>query len=69
MDERSSATASVPDTLRTVVGVLAPLAARGVIVRRRRVVALLERVDADRHLVRGTLDPFHLRFTLAPSPR
>jgi cytochrome P450 len=47
------ATASVPDTLRAVASVLVPLVARGVIVRRQRAVALQERLDADRRLVRA----------------
>jgi cytochrome P450 len=44
-------TASVPETLRAVTTVLLPLVARGTILRRQRVVALGERVDADRRLV------------------
>ena len=63
------ATASVPDTLRAVAGVLLPLVARGVIVRRQRVVAPARvPIRRDRPLP-GTLDPFHLRFTLTPIPR
>ena len=58
-------TASVPDTLRAVVGVLLPLVARGVIVRRQRVVALLERLDADRRLV-GTLQRLRARYGPRP---
>jgi cytochrome P450 len=42
------ARASGWDTLRISVGVLAPIVARGVIVRRPRVVAVLEKIDADR---------------------
>jgi cytochrome P450 len=44
--------ASVPDTLRTLGSVLVPLVARGAIIRRHRVAAVGERVDADRRLVR-----------------
>ena len=36
------------DTLRISASVLAPIVARGVIVRRPRVVAVLEKIDADR---------------------
>ena len=59
------ATASVPDTLRAVAGVLLPLVARGVIVRRQRVVALGERLDADRRLVR-TLQRLRRRYGAGP---
>jgi cytochrome P450 len=44
--------ASVLDTLRALLRVLVPLTARGVIVRRPRVVALAERLDLDRRAVR-----------------
>jgi cytochrome P450 len=43
--------ASVADSLRTLVRVLLPLVARGVIIRRPRVVALAERLDLDRRAV------------------
>lgn len=43
-------TASWQDTLRVAGAVLAPILARGVIVRRPRMVALAERVDADRRV-------------------
>ena len=43
--------ASALDTLRTVLVVLAPMVARGVIQRRPRVVALSDRMDADRRAV------------------
>jgi cytochrome P450 len=43
--------ASVLDTLRTLLRVLVPLTARGVIVRRPKVVALAERLDLDRRAV------------------
>jgi cytochrome P450 len=42
---------SVMDTLRVTRGVLAPLIARGVIVRRPRMVAMAQRMDADRRAV------------------
>jgi cytochrome P450 len=42
------ARASVPDTLRAALGVLAPIAAQGVILRRPRMVSLAERLQADR---------------------
>ena len=41
-------TASVPDTLRVLSTVLAPVLAQGPIIRRPRVLALAERLDADR---------------------
>jgi hypothetical protein len=44
---------SVPDTLRTVATVLLPLVARGVIIRRQRMAAVGQRLDADRTLVRS----------------
>lgn len=58
-------TASIPDTLRTVAAVLLPLVARRVIIRRQRVAAVGEWVDADRRLVR-TLQ--HLRRRYGPGP-
>ncbi|MHA6629491.1 cytochrome P450 [Pseudonocardia sichuanensis] len=57
--------ASVPDTLRVLATALAPVVARGVIIRRPRVVALAERVDADRRLVR-TLARLRERYGSAP---
>lgn len=54
MVERRTAglvTASVRETAGIVSGVLAPLVARGVIVRRPRALAMVERVDADRRAV------------------
>jgi cytochrome P450 len=45
------ARASVLDTLRTVLVVLVPMMARGVIVRRPRMMALAERLDVDRRAV------------------
>jgi cytochrome P450 len=59
------ATASLPDTLRAVAFVLVPLVARGVIIRRPLVVALLERLDADRRLVR-TLQRLRRRHGVGP---
>jgi cytochrome P450 len=44
--------ASVTDTLGVLAGVMAPILARGVIIRRPRVVALAERLDLDRRAVR-----------------
>ncbi|HEX4721872.1 MAG TPA: cytochrome P450 [Pseudonocardiaceae bacterium] len=44
--------ASLGDTARIAAAVLLPVVARGVIVRRPRVLALLERFDADRRAVR-----------------
>jgi len=44
--------ASVWDTVRVATGVLAPIVARGVIVRRPRMVALAAKVDADAHAAR-----------------
>lgn len=43
---------SPAETLAVVADVLAPLLARGIIVRRRRVVGLVERFDADRRAVK-----------------
>ncbi len=65
MAQRPPVTASVSDTLRTVGTVLLPLAARGVILRRQRVVAAEERVDADRRLVRA-LQRLRARYGAAP---
>jgi cytochrome P450 len=53
MAQRRPVTASAPDTLRTVATVLLPLVARGVVIRRQRVAAVGEWVDADRRLVRS----------------
>jgi cytochrome P450 len=44
--------ATVPDTARIAAGVLAPLIAQGVLVRRPTAVALAERLGADRRAVR-----------------
>lgn len=44
--------ASVRDTMGVVAGVLAPTVARGIIIRRPRVVALAQRLDLDRRAVR-----------------
>jgi hypothetical protein len=44
--------ASAGDTAGVVADVLVPLVARGVIVRRRRLVGALDRLDADRRAVR-----------------
>lgn len=52
MERRGDGAASVAETVRAVATVLLPLVARGTILRRQRVVALGERVDADRRLVR-----------------
>ncbi|WP_345602570.1 cytochrome P450 [Pseudonocardia adelaidensis] len=57
--------ASVGDTLRTVGTALAPVAARGVIVRRPWVMAAAERMDADHRLVR-TLQRLRARYGPAP---
>jgi hypothetical protein len=48
----SVARASLHDTAGAVTDVLVPLAARGVIARRRRVAALGDRIDADRRAIR-----------------
>jgi hypothetical protein len=61
----SSVTASVVDTLRAVGTVLVPLVARGVIIRRPRVAAVGERLDADRRLVR-TLQRLRARYGTGP---
>ena len=53
MDRGRPGTASGADTLRAVATVLLPLVARGTILRRPRMVALGERIDADRRLVRS----------------
>ena len=47
------ATASVADSVRALGTVLVPLVVRGMIIRRPRVVAVGERLDADRRLVRS----------------
>jgi hypothetical protein len=65
MTQRGPVAASVPDTLRTVAAVLLPLAARGPIIRRQRLVALGERVDADRRLVH-TLQWLRARYGSGP---
>jgi cytochrome P450 len=57
--------ASTAETVRVVLTVLLPLVARGVILRRRRVTAMGERLDADRHLVR-TLQRLRARHGGAP---
>jgi len=57
--------ASVGDSLRTVATALAPVVARGVIMRRPRVEAILERLDADRRLVR-TLQRLRERYGSGP---
>jgi cytochrome P450 len=59
------ARASVPDTLRVVATAVAPVVARGVIIRRPRVVAAAERMDADHVLVR-TLQRMRARYGTAP---
>jgi cytochrome P450 len=59
------ARASAGDTLRVAANVLTPLIARGVIIRRPRVVAAAERVDADRRLVR-TMQRLRARYGSAP---
>jgi hypothetical protein len=51
--QRRPVTASSPDTVRAVASVLLPLVARGVIMRRQRVAAVGERLDAYRRLVRA----------------
>ena len=50
---RAGSDLSLGDSARVVAGVLLPLIARGLIVRRPPVVALLERLDADRRAVRA----------------
>jgi cytochrome P450 len=65
MAQRGPATASVPDSLRAVAAVLLPLAARGAIIRRQRLVAFGERVDADRRLVH-TLQRLRTRYGSGP---
>jgi hypothetical protein len=57
--------ASVLDTARFVGGVLAPIVARGVIVRRPRTLNLLERLDVDRRAVALMRD---LRERYGPRP-
>lgn len=65
MAGRRPTTASVSDTVRCVVSVLAPLVGRGSVVRRQRVGVVGERVDADRRLVRTVA---HLRSRYGPGP-
>jgi cytochrome P450 len=67
MTQGGPVTASMTDTARTVASVLVPLVARGPVVRRRRVSAVGERVDADRRLVR-TLQALRARYGSAPLP-
>ncbi|HYH33409.1 MAG TPA: cytochrome P450 [Pseudonocardia sp.] len=57
--------ASVADTVRVAATALAPVVARGVIIRRPRVVAMAERMDADHRLVR-TLQRLRARYGPAP---
>lgn len=57
--------ASVRDTARFVGGVLAPVVARGVIVRRPRLLNLLDRLDVDRRAVALMRD---LRERYGPRP-
>ena len=61
----SPVTASVADTLGAIGTVLVPLVARGVIIRRPRVAAVGERLDADRRLVR-TLQQLRTRYGTGP---
>jgi hypothetical protein len=61
----SPVTASVADTLGVIGTVLVPLVARGVIIRRPRVAAVGERLDADRRLVR-TLQRLRTRYGTGP---
>jgi cytochrome P450 len=65
MNPRPPVTASVAETLRVVATVLVPLAARGPIIRRQRLSAWGERVDADRRLVR-TLQRLRARHGAVP---
>src|SRR5947208_3467779 len=60
--------ASAADSAAFAADVLMPLAARGVIVRRPRVVGLLDRVDADRRAVRRMQRLRAGRWTLTRSP-
>ncbi len=57
--------ASIGDTLRVVATALTPVIARGVIIRRPRVVAAAERMDADHRLV-STLQRMRARYGSAP---
>lgn len=63
--EGTAPRASVLDTLRVGTQVMLPLVARGVIVRRPRVVALAERLDTDRRAVRRLQQ---LRSRYGPGP-
>lgn len=58
-------TASAADAARLLVGVLAPVAARGAIVRRPRVVTLVARLDLD---TRAVATVRRLRDTYGPDP-
>lgn len=58
-------TASVLDTLRVGVGVLGPIVAKGVILRRPAVVALAARLDQDRRAV-GVLEGMRARYGPGP---
>lgn len=58
-------TASVADTARALTQVFLPVAARGAIIRRPRVVAGLQRMDAD---ARAVTVMQHLRDTYGPGP-
>jgi cytochrome P450 len=44
--------ASLPDVLRTIATVMVPVAARGAIIRRQRIVNAAQRIDADSRAVR-----------------
>jgi hypothetical protein len=57
--------ASVPDTLRAVAAVVLPLVARGPVNRRKLLVALGERIEADRRLVH-TLQRLRTRYGSGP---
>lgn len=61
----TAATASALDTALVLGTALAPVVARGVIIRRPRAVALAEKADADRLLVR-TLQRLRSRYGTAP---
>jgi cytochrome P450 len=63
--EVAPTSATVSDTLRTAAKALLPVVARGVIIRRPRVVAAAERTDADRRLVR-TLQRLRARYGPGP---
>jgi cytochrome P450 len=57
--------ASLVDTVRAGVSVLIPLVGRGVILRRPRVMWLVDRIDADRRLVR-LMQRLHARYGPGP---